>query len=177
MFMNVSANIVPSLTTGFFGMAGVILAAWLASRFTAGRFFTERTWDRKANAYSTVFEALHTMQHWTGQELDAYYEGRELTKGTAEKLRSEYSAAKDRIRKEIAGATWLLKPEVEAEINELWKVLTKRYESWHDDMETSYGGISRAQARLRVIARVDLGLEKPKRNRRWPLKRESRQAV
>lgn len=164
-------TVIPSLMTGFFGMAGVILAAWLASRFTAGRFYTERTWDRKANAYSTVFEALHTMQTWVGEELDAYYEQRDLTEAKAKKLREEYQGARDRIRKEIAGATWLLKPEVEEEITLLWSVLNKRYESWHDDMEASYGGISKTQNRLRDIARLDLGLEKLRRVYPWQKQR------
>jgi hypothetical protein len=111
------------------------------------------------------------MQDWVGEELDAYYEQRDLSDEKAKKLRGEYQAARDRIRKEIAGATWLLKPEVEEEITLLWGVLNKRYDSWHDDMEASYSGISKTQTRLRDIARLDLGLRKPRRVFPWQKER------
>lgn len=169
--MKLDPSIIPSLTTGTLSIAGVILAAWLAARFTAGRFYTERTWDRKANAYTTVFDGLHSMQTWSDENLSALYEGRELSAEKDEKLRREYQAAKERIRREIATATWLLKPEVEEAISGLWRVLNAHYETWHDDLDATYGAIARTQTKLRDIAREDLGLRKPRR--KWPWQRSA----
>ncbi len=155
--------LMPALVTGVLGLLGVIVAAWLAARFTAGRFFTERTWERKANAYSTVFEGLHAMLIWTSEHLDAEMEGRELSAAKSNELEAEYQEAKKRIRKEIAAATWLLKPEVEEEMDALWAGLRKRRDSWFEVLDDTYGALANTQTKLRMIAREDLGLVRPKR--------------
>lgn len=154
--------ITPALITGLLGLVGVVTAAWLAARFTAGRFFKERTWERKADAYSTVFAGLHAMLTWTGEHLEAEMEGRELPDARNDELQKEYQEARKRVRTEIAAATWLLRPEVEEEIDSLWGELKKRRNSWFEKLDESYGAIVNTRSRLRAIAREDLRLARAK---------------
>lgn len=160
-------QLIPTVTSGLFSLASALLAALLAARWTKSRFYIERTWDRKATAYSTVFEGLHAMATWTGEVLDAEMEGRTLA--NEDELRDAYYSAKKNIRREIASATWLLPEAVDEVINELWSELRKRRDSWFEDLDESWGAIATAQTKLRAIAIADLGLAHPKPWWRRPL--------
>jgi hypothetical protein len=148
------------LVSSAIGLAGVALGAWLTGRGGERRFFLEATWQRKAAAYTAVFEGLHDMYVWVDENYHADMRGRDIPDDQAKELIADYKAAKKRIRREIAAATWLLRAEVQTEIDEMWAKLKADHDTWFDVLDTSWGAITTAQVRLRTIAREDLGLAK-----------------
>lgn len=42
------------------------LGAWFTAHFSLRRFFREKEWERKTQAYTAIFEALHNMRAWLG---------------------------------------------------------------------------------------------------------------
>jgi hypothetical protein len=40
------------------------LGAWFTAHFSLRRFFREKEWERKTQAYTAIFEALHNMRAW-----------------------------------------------------------------------------------------------------------------
>jgi len=154
-------NILSQILTGMIGLAGAIIVAVLAARFTAERFYKERTWERKANAYTVVFECLHAMLNWSSELYDEAVGAISLSPEAQAELSAEYKAARKHIRREIAGATWLLDARVEVEVNQLWRNLqSRRYSSWQEELDETYGIIANCQTALRDIARQDLALDK-----------------
>lgn len=55
------------------------LGAWLAANLALKRFYKEKMWERKAAAYTTIFEALHHIRNWYAKNLDAYFEQRDIS--------------------------------------------------------------------------------------------------
>ena len=50
-----------------------IAAVWLAARFAYQQAHIGRVWERKAEAYSEILEALHEIQEWFRVEMDDEY--------------------------------------------------------------------------------------------------------
>jgi len=51
-----------AIITAILSAAASFVGAWLAARFALDRFRHEEIWERRAAAYTLVFEALHDMQ-------------------------------------------------------------------------------------------------------------------
>lgn len=155
-----TAQIVQLVIQIVIAFGGAWLAAFLTMRLTLKRFYQERTWDRKAAAYTVVFEGLHDMLEFHSEHFDAAVERRELSVERATELRTRYRKAQDDVKRRIAGETWLLDEDVAAVIAVLWRNLQKRHSSWEEDLDESYGYIATAQDKIRSIARADLELAK-----------------
>jgi len=137
---------------------GAWLAAFLTMRLTLKRFYRERTWERKAAAYTVVFEGLHDMLEFHSEHFDAAIERRDLTEDRAAELQARYRKAKDDVKRRIAGETWLLDEQVAEAVNGLWSDLQKQHSSWEEALDDGYGYIANAQQKIRQIARADLEL-------------------
>lgn len=139
---------------------GAWLAAFLTMRLTLKRFYRERTWERKAAAYTVVFEGLHDMLEFHSEHFDAAVARRDLTPARAAELQLRYRKAKDDVKRRIAGETWLLDEQVAEVISGLWRDLQKQHTSWEEELDDGYGYIANAQQKIRDIARADLELAK-----------------
>ena len=84
------------------------VGAWLAANFALRRFYKERIWERKAAAYSAIFEALHIIEQWYDKHYDAYFEQRELPDEVTKKLRTNADAAEEDLERRLAAETWLI---------------------------------------------------------------------
>lgn len=141
-----------------FGGAG--LAAFLTMRLTLKRFYRERTWERKAAAYTVVFEGLHDMLEFHSEHFDAAIERRELSEQRADELQSRYRRAREEVKRRIAGEIWLLDETVASAIEDLWRNLQKPYHSLEEALDEGYGCIAATQKKIIEIARADLELAK-----------------
>lgn len=139
---------------------GAWLAAFLTMRLTLKRFYRERTWERKAAAYTVVFEGLHDMLEFHSEHFKAAIERRDLTEERSAELLSRYRKAKDDVKRRIAGETWLLDETVGKVVDDLWSDLQKHYSSWEENLDEGYGSIANAQREIRRIAQADLELTK-----------------
>jgi hypothetical protein len=91
------------------GMTSFV-AAWVAARLALKNFYQERIWERKATAYSTVFEALHSIERWHQSHFDASTEGREIAEERKKTLQVEANKAEEDLEKCLAGQIWILPP-------------------------------------------------------------------
>jgi len=139
---------------------GAWLAAFLTMRLTLKRFYRERIWERKAAAYTVVFEGLHDMSQFHSEHFDAAIEQRDLSAERTVELQTRYRTAQDDVKRKIAGETWLLDEGVAEVIKVLWRNLEKRHSNWQEHLDESYGYVADAQREIRNIARADLELAK-----------------
>jgi hypothetical protein len=47
------------------------VGAWIAARLAFARFSREKVWERKAVAYTAIFDALHHIGRWYGKHYEA----------------------------------------------------------------------------------------------------------
>ena len=61
-YVNISIALIPSLIVA-------VVTALLTVRLSLRKFYTERWWERKADAYSRIVEALHKYKKYDQQKL------------------------------------------------------------------------------------------------------------
>jgi hypothetical protein len=139
--------------------AASFIGAWLAANFALRRFYKERMWERKAAAYSAIFEALHVIERWYDKHHDAYFEQRDLPEETTNKLRADANAAEDQLERRLASETWLLPDSCRKCLADMTSELKKRDQDWFTYIDTGVGTIRKATSELRQLVRSDLGIK------------------
>ncbi|QAY96079.1 hypothetical protein CWB41_10340 [Methylovirgula ligni] len=140
-------------------VAASIFGGWLAAIFSLRIFRSQRVWERKAEAYTAIFDALYDMARWYDEHFDAEISGRELSEDKKSELSKAYMAAKEKLKRRIASETWLL-PEVASQrLEDLFKRLSIERNDWFKMLDEDSYSISMATLDLRLMVREDLGLE------------------
>lgn len=134
------------------------LAATLAAHTTLQRFYKERMWERKANAYTTILEALYLRLEWYGQHFDAAITRQTLTEEYAQRLTQQSAEARAIMMRTIEGQTWLLSAEVSEAIAKLDKELDGEFPGWEDMLDHSWGAVRDARVTITALARRDLAI-------------------
>jgi hypothetical protein len=137
---------------------GGFIGAWFAARFALSRFYRERTWERRADAYTAIFEALHDMEKWFDKHLESEQQARELSKDEVERLTEDYKKAGADLKRRVAKETWLISDNFRSRLVTLEEALSQRITYWPDFLETSYGALHSAFDDLRQIARSELSI-------------------
>jgi hypothetical protein len=83
------------------GITG-ILVALVTTRLALRRFYSERWWERKLQAYSTILESLYDMKRYSEEAIDAFESGRELSDDWKTQLHAQYSRGRNEIDKATA---------------------------------------------------------------------------
>lgn len=148
--MDISTLITP--IASFFGAA---LAAHLAIK----RFYKEKVWERKVEAYTAIFDALHEMNKWFEVHLEAWLNDRDVTDEERAKLQASYEGAKARLNRKLDSEVWLIPETCVARLNTMNENLSKHFDTWDEMLDNNSYETRRAIKELRVLVRVDLGLE------------------
>ena len=144
----------PYLTAGLSAVAAFI-GAWLAAIFALERFYREKTWERRADAYTAIFSALHDFEKWFDRHLEADERGIDLTDELKTKLTAEYEKSGADLQRRIASETWLIsdafRTRIEALEPELKKQQFSSRENWPDFLNNSAVIIGKAFVDLRAM--------------------------
>jgi len=133
------------------------IGAWLAAFFALGRFYKERSWDRRANAYSTIFAALHDIEQWYDKHLDALVEARQLSTEKTEQLRIEANKGEMELERKLSEEAWIIPDEFRLRVEALTANLANyRGQEWTEYLEHGYSSIRDAKNDLRNMARKHL---------------------
>jgi hypothetical protein len=146
-----SPFLIPVLT-----VIGSFAGAWLAAHFALRRFYRERIWDRKAAAYTAIFEALHEMARWYDEHYEAEIEKYEMDQDESNELRDSYANASRTLAKRIAAETWILPQECTELVSRLVNIKYKFGDNWPRHLETGSVAIQDTVNRLRSMARREL---------------------
>lgn len=140
------------------GAITAVIASYITVRLSLRRFYSERWWEKKAEAYTAILEALHYMNRSFSEELDAAMEHREIPQGRSDELKQKYHEASDELDKRIDIGQFILSEEAAAELSDLIKNLAKARGSddWTDYVIRSYEATNNTLKRMRAIAKSDL---------------------
>lgn len=146
--------LVPLLTiVGSFG------GAYYAAQLALSRFTSEKVWEKKSEAYTSIFEALHHMKN----RFDALREETAITGEVQSddellgKSREAYAALRIRLDKEM----WLIPESVRKRLDEfLFDVDHKTAMSQGELYLYLSQAAERVMHDVRALARADLGVDR-----------------
>jgi hypothetical protein len=145
-----------AIITALLSAIAAFIGSWLAARFALDRFYHERIWERRAAAYTAVFDALHDQVKWYSTHLHASKGGREISDDEASKLSAESMAAQSALKRRIDSETWLVSDEFLLRIAKMVEDLGKRQKDWPTHLEVGESALESAIEDLRDIARREL---------------------
>lgn len=134
------------------------VGAWFAARFALSRFYREKIWERKAAAYTAIFEALHFIENWYSKHFDAYITQREMTEEETAKLRTSANAAEAELERRLASETWLIPDNCRIRLKQLTIDLKNREDDWFQYLEAGAAALQKATDELREMVHSDLHL-------------------
>lgn len=133
-----------------------LTAVWLTSHFAWRRTQSEKVWDRKAEAYSAILQALNEME----ASLDAWMSDETLRRETSDEVseerRTRYQQARGRMQSVVGRELWLLSPALKEYIDEVNKALSARYDSWFEDLDASLFAVRNAIKSVTHLAQKEL---------------------
>jgi hypothetical protein len=145
-----------------FGAAA--LGAWFTAHFSLRRFFREKEWERKTQAYTAIFEALYDMRIWFDEHFWAEIFHKELSMERQTELAQDYGATKRTLERRLTGEVWLIPEECRDLLIGMMDELSIKKDTFFDEVETGYLIIRNTVDDLRPMVRKDLQLD---RNARW----------
>lgn len=89
-----------------------IISSLLTANIALRRFQREKMWERRADGYTTILEALHEMKAWYEEHEAALYRDRDMNEDEKTILRERYQAAKLQLSRRVGGEKWLFSREV-----------------------------------------------------------------
>ncbi|MXP28875.1 hypothetical protein GRI58_08575 [Porphyrobacter algicida] len=136
------------------------MAVWLTSHFAWRRTQSEKVWDRKADAYSTILQALNEME----ASLDAWMSDEALRREPSDESSEErgvrYRQARARMQSVVGRELWLLNPAIKGYADELNKALSARYDSWFEDLDASLFAVRNTIKSVTLLAQEELQTSK-----------------
>ena len=137
-----------------------VLAAWLTSFFALHRFRREKVWDRKAAAYTAIFEALFNMGNWFDRHMDALERNHEIPSEMQASMTQEYQVAKTSLQRRLVGESWLLPEQPRLLLENLIDDLRMSdVTDWFQVLDHGQYLIAECSSKLRGLVRRDLSLE------------------
>ena len=135
-----------------------IITAIITARLALRRFYSEKWWEKKAEAYSAIIESLHHMKRYYDEELHAAMAGREVPEDREKVLVEESRKAHDELKKRIDIGQFVLSEEAVVELAAFEKALKNATNTqiWSEYIIASRDAIDDTLQRMRSIARADL---------------------
>lgn len=136
-----------------------IIASFFMSRFALRRFYSEKWWEKKAEAYSAILESLHYMKRDFDEEITAAMREHDIPDDRKAELRAKHDEARDEMAKRTDIGEFVLSDEAVAELSDFRKALARAggaTNSWTVYIGDSQEAIRSTLKRMRRIAKVDL---------------------
>lgn len=150
-FMTALSTALPSLIVG-------VLTAIIAVRLSLRRFHAERWWERKADAYSRIVEALHAaMEYWAARSHEDMT-GHQVAEEREKRLSEDYDRAAQELNKATGVGAYIVSEEVAVSLARLQKRprLDSKDYAWFEIYEAEYEAHKKALIEIRQLAKRDL---------------------
>jgi hypothetical protein len=147
--------------TAVLTIVGSTFGAWIAARLAFVRFSREKIWERKAAAYTAIFEALHYIGRWYEKHYEASIEAREIDDEKTKQLKADANKAEDELERRLASETWLIPTHCRHRLNRMIVELKNsrhRHGMWQEFLEDGGHIVTTATDDLRKMVEDDLGL-------------------
>lgn len=154
------------IETAIIAIIPSFLGAWIAARLAFARFSREKIWERKAAAYTAIFEALHYIGRWYESHYEASLIQKDIGEDKEKQLKADANKAEDELERRLASETWLIPAECRTRLEKMTRDLkNSEYEqrtSWQGFLEDGAFIVKTATDDLRLMTVDDLRL-----NHKW----------
>ena len=149
-----AALLLPYIITALASFAG----AWIAARFALNTFYHQKIWERRADAYSAIFEALFDMTLWYDTNLTAEMHSRDIPDDEQTRILEEHRIAERTLKRRLARETWLISDQNRSVLDELNKTMRRSgFDTYFDYLENGSYGIDQTIIKLRQLVRKEIG--------------------
>ncbi len=149
------ADILIAIPTAIFIAA---VSSWITVQLSLRKFRREKWWERKADAYANVIEALHYSKQFSEEHFEAAIKGREISPDKDAELRAEAKKANAEISRVASMGAFLLDDKA---INRLALLGREENEAgnttdWYEYLEGDLKATSSCLDDIIKIAKADL---------------------
>ena len=145
--------------------AASFVGTWFAARLAFARFSREKIWERKAAAYTAIFEALHYIGRWYEKHYEASLTQKDIEEEKTKQLKIRANEAEDELERRLGAETWLIPTKCRARLEKMTVDLKNsgyRNTQWEPFLDEGCAIIDSATKDVRAMVVDDLGL-----NRKW----------
>ena len=149
------ADILIAIPTAIFIAA---VSSWITVQLSLRKFRREKWWERKADAYANVIEALHYSKQFSEEHFEAAIKDREISPDKDAELRAEAKKANAEISRVASMGAFLLDDKA---INRLALLGREEIEAgnttdWYEYLEGDLKATSSCLDDIIKIAKADL---------------------
>ena len=141
------------------GVTIAVVSAWVTVQLSIRRFRTEKWWEKKAEAYERVIDALHHAKVFSDAHICADMRGRELSEGREKVLRAKSREAQLEVERVADVGSFLLGDEAQKRLRQYLKERRGAADttSWFDYLLADLAATNACLDDLIRIAKKDLG--------------------
>ena len=147
----VLSSLIPALIVG-------ICTAVFSVRLALRRFHAERWWERKADAYSRIVEALYHAMEYCAARSDEDMTGRQISEEREKELSEGYQLAHRELRKAASVGAYIISDDVAEALATLERRprLDPKDCASFELFEADYEAYKKALVEIRALAKKDL---------------------
>lgn len=151
-------NIVTLIAAGLAFAASLMATAVAIYNTRFRRFALEKWWERKAEAYTRIIEALADMVNYYQQIGDAEVRGRELPEERRQEIDEHWKQGYREVVKATNIGAFLISSEAEASLRRFREGPKEKPhpDDWFQQLDNSYAGAKQCLKELVACAKEDL---------------------
>ncbi len=137
-------------------MVIAIITAYVTVRLSLKQFYSQKWWEKKAEAYTNVIESLAIMQHYMGLWFDELITYKRSDEEVNRRFAADYQKHCDYIIKISTQGAFIISNEVANELEMLIKELNKDEQDLIADYDNTFSAIKKSIEKIRSLAKKDL---------------------
>jgi hypothetical protein len=146
-------------------LSAILIAAitsWITVRLALRQFYSQKWWERKADAYTRIMEALYHVKNNLQTLLNAEETGSQIPEDRREELGLRSRESYQEIYKAEGIGAFIISEKASEILSELSQNLNKakRERSWYEYLDENLFAINNCLEDLRYEAKRDLKIDK-----------------
>ena len=135
-----------------------IITAIVTVKLSIKQFYSQRWWEKKAEAYSHIIENLSYLQYYFSEWFDEEIGIKRMRDKDKEKLSECYEKARESITKAAAIGAYIVSDATVVALTKLLRELEKEDLSgnWVDNINRYHASVKECIEKIREYAKVDL---------------------
>jgi hypothetical protein len=160
-------NLITLITAGLAFLASIIAIIVSAYNARFVRFASEKWWERKAEAYTHIIDALSDMVYYNKVTYKAEIEGAQINKTRKMEIQDQWKQGNLAVRKATNIGAFLISPEAENALKQYWNQSEEQHDpgDWMWELEHDYSSAKKCLEEIVQCAKNDLGLKRLNRHK------------
>lgn len=142
------------------GIVVAIVSSVVTVRLSMRRFYSEKWWERKAEAYTTIVEALFHIHLHIDESIDEGVRGQAISPDRDRTLAMKASEARDHLRRAAALGTFIISPAATDAVSKCLKNLVQAdsANNYGEYLDAQGDAVSACLSEIRRLAKEDLNI-------------------